>query len=353
VRKEVLSVELAPVVFLKNEVSVTVRSGSAPVLCSNQIKERIIMKEEIVYSEGPMRRPAPVFLRRVSWGAILAGLVVTLVLEIVLSVLGVAIGASTIQPLEQADPTKGYGIGSALWLGITTLLAIFSGACVAGRLSGGPREADGMLHGVATWATATLLGVFLLTTAVGTLIGGAAGLLGRSLSAGVKTTSSESGGGGMNLDSLKQQAMKLMPQSGGTLSPTGRGDETQSGTNLMAQAQQNPELVGILTRMFSRGGAAADPQDRDAAINLLSTQGNMTRDEAASTVDRLDRQYQQTKTETKQKVRETGATAAKGVATAAWWSFIFLILGAVAAAYGGFLGTRGLSHIRVETPAAG
>src|ERR1051325_5144411 len=188
------------------------------------------MKEEIIYPEVPGRRPAPLFLRRVSWGAILAGLVVTLVLEIVLSVLGVAIGASTIQPLEHVD-AKGYGIGSALWLGITTLVSIFSGACVAGRLSGGPREADGMLHGVATWATATLLGVFLLTSAVGNLIGGAAALLGRAMSAGLTTAFSQPSGGGSEVN-----LNKLMSQSGGAPSPTGRGNETQSGTNVTAQA---------------------------------------------------------------------------------------------------------------------
>jgi hypothetical protein len=310
------------------------------------------MKEDIVYPELPGRRPAPVFLRRVSWGAILAGLVVTLVLEIVLSVLGVAIGASTIQPLQKVNPMKEYGIGSALWLGITTILSLFAGACVAGRLSGGPRQADGMLHGVATWATATLLGVFLLTTAVGNLIGGAAALLGRAISSGVNTAFSQPGGGGGNLDTIKQHVMNLVAASRGGMSPTGRGNDSQSGTNLTAQALQNPELAVVLTRMFSRGGAEADPQDKEAAINLLTNQG-MSRDEAASTIDRLDRQYQQTKTEVSQSAREAGATAAKGVATAAWWSFVFLILGAIAAAYGGLVGTRGLSHIRVESPAAG
>src|SRR4051794_8665209 len=135
------------------------------------------MKEAIIYPEGPGTRPAPLFLRRVSWGAIFAGLVVALVLQIVLSVLGVAIGASTIDPLREAQPVKGYGTGTAIWLGVSSILSMLAGACVAGRLSGGPRKTDGLLHGVATWATATLLSVLLLTTAVGNILGGTARLL--------------------------------------------------------------------------------------------------------------------------------------------------------------------------------
>ena len=101
------------------------------------------MKEEYVYPEMPLGRPAPLFLRRVSWVAIFAGLVVALVLEIVLSLLGVAIGASTIAPFKEGTSAKTYGMGSAIWLGLTSVISIFGGACVAGRLSGGPRTTDG------------------------------------------------------------------------------------------------------------------------------------------------------------------------------------------------------------------
>src|SRR4051794_24890771 len=121
------------------------------------------MKEENVYPELSGARPAPLFLKRVSWGAIFAGLVVALVLGILLNLLGVAIGASTVDPLKW-NP-RGYGIGSAIWFGVSSILSIFSGACVAGRLSGGARKPDGLLHGVVTWATATLLSLFILTSA--------------------------------------------------------------------------------------------------------------------------------------------------------------------------------------------
>ena len=299
------------------------------------------MKEEPFYPELPVGRPAPFFLRRVSWGAIFAGLVVALVLDIVLCLLGVAIGASSVNFLTQSQPAKGMGIGSAIWFGISGIIATFAGACVAGRLSGGPRRVDGLLHGVATWATASLLSIFVLTTAVGAVLGGTAKLLGTSVSAGAQSTSSS----GVNLDTLKEQA-------GAILSPTGRDDTKDRVSGMLSQAQQNPELIAALTRMFSHGGAAADPQDRDKAINILSSQNNMSRDEAASTVDQWDQQFQQTKAQTKEKAQEVGTTAAKGVAAGAWFGFAFMILSAAAAAWGGFLGTGGLRYLRPEAPSS-
>jgi hypothetical protein len=77
----------------------------------------------------------------------------------------------------------------------------------------------------------------------------------------------------------------------------------------------------------------------------------MNREEASSTIDRWDQQYRQTKTETEQKARRIGASAASGMAKTAWWSFAFLILGACAAALGGLTGTRGLSYTRTQPSA--
>lgn len=301
------------------------------------------MKEETIITSS--LRPAPSFARRVSWGAIFAGLVVGMVTQIVLSLLGIAVGATAFNANE-ANPAAGYGTGAAIWLGISMLISAFVGACVAGRLSGGPRSTDGMLHGVITWSSATLLSVYLLTTTVGTLLGGAANVLGRVVSSGAQSASAN---GGSTMDSLKQQIARLFPKAEQALSPTGR---EESKTNLMAQAAQNPELMSALTSMFRKGGAKADPQDRDRAVNILVTQANMSQEDAANMVDRLDRQYQSTKAETSQKARAFGAQASENISGAAWGGFALLIISAALAAWGGWLGTRGLSYIQDERAAA-
>lgn len=121
--------------------------------------------------------------KRIFWGAVIAGVVVTLVTQLLLSLLGLGIGASTIHPVTEENPVSGMGVGAGIWFLISTLLALFAGGCVAGRLANVPRKVDSALHGVLTWASATLLTFFLLTSAVGGLLSGAASVLGKELSA--------------------------------------------------------------------------------------------------------------------------------------------------------------------------
>src|SRR5579859_6441213 len=100
--------------------------------------------------------PAPSRVRRVSWGAIFAGTFVMLVFQIMFILLGAAVGFSTLQTAERQGSGQQLALGSAIWLLVSSLVAIWIGACVAGRLSGGPGRADGMLHGVVTWSISTL-----------------------------------------------------------------------------------------------------------------------------------------------------------------------------------------------------
>ena len=79
------------------------------------------MKEEVVHtttsypSTTAYTSVAPNYIRRISWGAIFAGLIVTLVCQILLTMLGVAIGAATIEPIQEQKPLEGLGTGAALW----------------------------------------------------------------------------------------------------------------------------------------------------------------------------------------------------------------------------------------------
>ncbi|RZK92450.1 MAG: hypothetical protein EOO62_33135, partial [Hymenobacter sp.] len=113
--------------------------------------------------------------QRISWGAILAGAVLALVLQLALSLLGLGIGLGTIDPLTEQKPVAGIGIGAAIWWVVSMLILLCLGASVASRLAGMPRPTDGMLHGLLTWSVVTLLTFYLLTTAVGRIIGGVTG----------------------------------------------------------------------------------------------------------------------------------------------------------------------------------
>jgi hypothetical protein len=115
---------------------------------------------------------------RVSWGAVFAGVVITLVLQALLTLLGIGIGAAKVEPLQQAEPGKGLTAGAAIWFLISTLIAVYVGAMIAGKKSGSVTKGDRGLHGLLVWGTSAIIGVVSLTTTAGAFLGGAGSLLG-------------------------------------------------------------------------------------------------------------------------------------------------------------------------------
>jgi hypothetical protein len=133
----------------------------------------------------------PVAIRRISWGAIFAGVVVALVVQMVFSLLGMGIGLGAINPME-TNPLQGLGTGALIWWIATMLISLFTGGYVAGRLAGMPRNEEGMLHGILTWSVFTLFSFFLLTTAVGGIFNIVGNTVSKSLSvAGQEVSPSE------------------------------------------------------------------------------------------------------------------------------------------------------------------
>ncbi len=162
----------------------------------------------------------------VSWGAVFAGLVLSLIVYLVLSVLGTAIGASAIDPMGDRNPFSGFGVGAGVWAGVTTLLAIAVGGFVAGFLA----RRSGGLHGLLAWAMTTLVTVYLLISATGSALnvaGSAAktGLttVGAVAGAGVSAAAPAVGGAvqrqldqaGISLDVSGKQTLTLVVTDGG------------------------------------------------------------------------------------------------------------------------------------------
>src|SRR5438874_1844824 len=111
---------------------------------------------------------------RIAWGAIFAGTVVALAVQLVLTLIGGAIGLTTLNPATGESPSgTTLGIGAAIWLVISSLISFLVAGYVAGRLGG---TFNGWLHGLATWATVTTFTILLLATAAGGLVGATSGL---------------------------------------------------------------------------------------------------------------------------------------------------------------------------------
>lgn len=182
-------------------------------------------------------QPGANTFRRVSWAAVFAGVVITLVIQALLTLLGIGIGAATVEPLQQANPGKGLGVGAAIWFLVTTLIAVYVGAMVAAKMSGAARKSDRRLHGLLTWGTSAIIGVLSLTSAAGALLGGAGSLVGGASAMSARMQPAYPG---------YAQAAPGADQS--TLSPTGR--ETGYGQR---DEQQTRAAADVAAKRVSQG----------------------------------------------------------------------------------------------------
>jgi hypothetical protein len=102
---------------------------------------------------------------RVRWAAVLTGLVVVLVTVVLLSVLGLAIGFTTIAP---GDIAGTLGAGAGVWSAISILIALVVGGWSTARTAAVSGRANGALNGAMVWVATTLLVFALLGSGIAT-----------------------------------------------------------------------------------------------------------------------------------------------------------------------------------------
>jgi hypothetical protein len=291
------------------------------------------MNEEVRIVERTGTGVTSTWSEHASWGAVFAGMFVTIVLQIMLTLLGTAIGMAIVNPLSQQSPSQELAIGSSVWLLVSGLISVWVGSCIAGRLSGGPLRSDGMIHGVISWSVSTVVMLALLATTTGALIGGLGSLLSGAIRSNTSTEGNES-----SVAAIQDQIKSIFPQTGSLLPPTGRTEAAQPPGELTALAQQDSQLAAALARLESNSGASRSPQDRDQVINILTSKHDLSQDEAQILLNQWDQQFQQLRTQGEQKVRQIGQKAAHGIGQGALWGFIALFLGLLVAAWGGWAG---------------
>ena len=307
--------------------------------------------------------------RKVSWGAVFAGMVIAVVVQLVLSLLGAGIGLSTVDPLRYNTPDAStFGMGAGIWWVISSVIALFAGGWVAGHLSGSPDKTDAVLHGLLTWGVAAIVTVYLLASIVGTVVKGGASVVGKAASvagSGIGAAAgpvgdmakSQLSANGITLDSLKDQVQKLMAQTGNpALQPGAIAAQASAAAGQMTSAATNAgatgnapadDLQSALQRIITSGKDTVDQGNRESVINVVMAKTGVSRPEAEQRTDAWIKQYQdaraqfeQKKTEAEAKARQAADDAASASSKAALGAVAALVLGALAAAFGGVAARR-------------
>ncbi|MCR4292161.1 MAG: hypothetical protein NUV76_04710 [Candidatus Kuenenia sp.] len=275
-----------------------------------------------------------VVLKRISWGAVFGGLIITLVVQLMLSLLGVGIGMGTVDPLKESNPFVGLGMPALIWGVFSMLISFFVGGLVAARLAGIPKTIDSVLHGLLTFSLSTIVMFLFITTAAGAIVGGVGGIAMQTLSIAGKGVgdvvgkTTEKVVDSVDLGNIKREASALFTQT-----------EKNPIWNQNIEGSESDSLVDDLF------GNADKEIDREAVVNAISDSTGKSREETERIADKWIQNYQNAKKEfnklkvkAEQQARETGAAAASAISKAGIFLFIGLLFGAAAAVGGGKLG---------------
>lgn len=223
---------------------------------------------------------------RIGWGAVIAGFFIATVTQILLNVLGIAIGLTAVGAEGSASGTA-IGIGAGVWTVLSSIISVFVGAWVAGRYTSIPERGEGSLQGALVWSLSLIFFVWIAASGVGSALSGIMGMVGKGVQAGAQGAA--------------QGAASKMGQD----QNVGRG-----------------------------AGGGQQGADRESKIQNLMSSTGMSREQAEKAFDQLGTNPEQMK----QQAAQAAETTAKYGAAAAWWFFITSLLSLGAAIWGGSLG---------------
>lgn len=145
----------------------------------------------------------------ICWGSIFAGVVAGMIVQVVLSLLGLAIGFNAFEPAQHSY--RGLAVGSTVWLVLIALASGFAGGWVATALANVANRFDGIIHGILSWGVFMVIAFYLFGSSVGALIGGAFNLSSAALtgaSQGIAETATRTQG----VSAVREQANVLAQQ---------------------------------------------------------------------------------------------------------------------------------------------
>ncbi|MFE1600636.1 PhnA-like protein [Methylobacterium sp. ID0610] len=270
-----------------------------------------------------------VALNQVSWGAVFAGAVTALVAQVILNMIGLGVGLASVGTTAADNPAAStLSLGAGLWFVVSGILASLAGGFIAGRLSGKPIAGAAGLHGLVSWAVTTLVVLYLLTSTVGGIVGGAF----------MGVASTLGGAGNLLGGSVQTAAQAAAPSLSRIPNPIDGIEEKvrRQANGQDPQALRDAAVAAV--RAVLTGDASQREQAEARAADALAKAQNIPVEQARQQVQDYEKQYDTAVATAKQKA-EQAAVAAKSAATqGAFSAAIALILGALAAFLGGRAG---------------
>jgi hypothetical protein len=244
---------------------------------------------------------------RVSWGGLWGGVLVGMGVLMLLTALGLAIGATAVDPRDTEAQT--IGIGAAIWAGLTLLLALYISGLVSTRIGAIFDRTTSMYEGFLVWVLSVLIMAFFAASGIGLVASGAFKLVGGAT-----------------------QALGTVV-SGGSSTDLGEGNVDQ-----IVQRLRDPQTARVLA-----GATGMEQQKVQDNLNQMADKAQGAKDDpakaAAEVRQGVQQMIQQARDDgTLQRAAERAQAAAKKTA---WITFLALVLSLFACIFGAMSGRRG------------
>lgn len=250
--------------------------------------------------------PAEVFdTPPLSFKAIFAGWFIATGVAALLYLAGLALGFSSFNAWDAAGSAKGIGIGTAIWMVITWVSALFLGGMFASWFDGRNDDTTGAVHGVAVW------GVSMVATAIWVAVG---------LSQAVTTHGAIATMHAPDTTIGARSSTSAIPATVTVLDANIRH-------LIPADGKSDHGLSAPIT-------AALIANHDDTASALLAAESGTSQADAATALARLAPEVQTARRDAK----VAADAAAHYAAMTLWIAFISAFLAMIAAALGGWLG---------------
>lgn len=279
----------------------------------------------------------------ISWGAVLAGAVVTAAITIALVSLGTGLGLVSVSPWShEGVSTTTLGVLAIAWLLAVQLCASGVGGYIAGRLRTtwvGVHSDEVFFrdtaHGFVVWALGALLSATLLASALSSLASGASSVAGAAAQTAGQAVSAAAGAAGANAGA-------------------NAGDPSAYFTDLLFRTQTPPqgnqgdaraEVARILARSAANGEMSAD--DKTYVAQVVARATGLSPQDAEKRVNDVVASAKSAADQAVAKAKQAADTARKIGIYTSLWVFVSLLVGAFSATYMATVGGR----LRDDLPA--
>jgi len=263
----------------------------------------------------PSEDARTVLINTISWGAVLAGVAATLVVQLLLNMLGVGIGLGMVEPWSgDTPPADTIPVAAGLWWVVSGIVAALLGGMLAGRLSGRPKESTAGWHGITTWAVSTLIVVLFVGSVIAGMVGGAVATAGAAV------------------QGLGEMAAEAVDEPG-VLERFQQEVRDDTAGSYDAAALQRSAVSTVTAALTADEAGAADARER--AVAALSRAQGIPVEEARARYDQIEQRYDAAIAEAEAMAKQYAEDAAEAGSRFALYSFAALVLGALFAWFGG------------------